>query len=109
MKITVDFDVTKITDGGKPVDTTGAKVVWDFGDGSKGSGLTDTHHYKHAGSYTAKATITLSDGTTIVSTKKLSVATPIILAADFEKGPGEDEERDGDQGKGIRPGDDRPG
>ena len=88
-KGTVDFDVSKITDGGKPVDTSGARVTWDFGDGYKGSGLTDSHHYKHAGTYTAAATITLKDGTKIVSSKTLNVDTPIILAADFEKGAGD--------------------
>ena len=88
-KGTVDFDITKITDGGKPVNTSGAKVTWDFGDGSTGTGLTASHHYTHAGSYTATATVKLSDGTTIISTKSLNVKTPIILAADFEKGAGD--------------------
>ena len=88
-KGTVDFDITKVTDGGKIVDTTGAKVTWDFGDGSTGTGLTASHHYTHAGTYTAKATITLSDGSKVVTTKTFGVDTPIILAADFENGAGD--------------------
>lgn len=88
-KGTVDFDISNITDNGSSLNTNGAKVVWDFGDGTTGSGLTPSHHYTHAGSYQVKATVTLKDGTKITSSKQLNVDTPIILASDFESGAGD--------------------
>ena len=50
---TVTFDASGSTD---PDGTPGA-YEWDFGDGSKGAGLTATHTYEKAGDYTATLTV----------------------------------------------------
>ena len=83
----VDFDISQITDSGTPVNSSGVKVNWDFGDGTSGSGLSASHQYTKAGTYTAKATITLADGTKFIETKALNVKTPVIIATDLQNGP----------------------
>lgn len=48
-----------------PADTSaGFTSVWDFGDGSSGSGMTATHTYATPGAYTASFTATDKDGGT---------------------------------------------
>ncbi len=88
-KGTVDFDISTITSGSGTLNTSGAKVYWDYGDGSTGSGLTASHHYTHAGTYTVKATVTLSNGTKVNAQKTINVDTPIALATDFQNGAGD--------------------
>ncbi|MEM1325670.1 MAG: PKD domain-containing protein [Bacteroidota bacterium] len=55
--ITVAFDASASSDS----DGTISKYVWDFGDGTFGSGVTTTHEYADGGSYTVTLTI-LDDG-----------------------------------------------
>src|SRR5687768_2266793 len=49
----VTFDASGSTDP----DGTPSAYEWDFGDGSKGAGLTATHTYEKAGDYTATLTV----------------------------------------------------
>jgi len=50
--IVVTFDASKSSDNGGIV-----SYEWDFGDGSKGTGLTATHTYKEPGTYVVQLTV----------------------------------------------------
>ncbi len=56
---TVRFDGSQSTGGLGAVITS---YVWDFGDGTSGTGRTATHQYSLAGTYSAKLTVTDSNG-----------------------------------------------
>jgi Right handed beta helix region/PKD domain/Concanavalin A-like lectin/glucanases superfamily len=77
------FDATHIYDSLGKVALTGAKIVWDFGDGSKGTGLVTNHVYAQQGDYTATATITLANGKTLALDKTLHVQSSSFFDADF--------------------------
>lgn len=55
-------------------------VAWDYGDGSKGSGTSDSHVYATAGTYTAKATILDGLGLSTTSSTVVNVNLTIIKA-----------------------------
>ncbi|RLB01871.1 MAG: hypothetical protein DRG59_13470, partial [Deltaproteobacteria bacterium] len=65
---TVYFTGTASTDG------TGLSYTWAFGDGAAGSGLTGTHAYTQAGSYTVVFTATDTCGYSDVATATITVA-----------------------------------
>jgi len=48
----------------KPIDET-YDIVWDFGDGTKGSGLSPTHTYQNVGVYSVRVLITSPIGCTV--------------------------------------------
>lgn len=68
------------------VDMTGAKVVWDFGDGTTGTGVAASHVYEQAGLHTATATITLASGSVVHVDKTFFVASDRMLDMNFEGG-----------------------
>jgi PKD repeat protein len=49
-------------DGSASTASTGASYTWAFGDGTTGSGVTASHAYATAGSYTATLTVTDANG-----------------------------------------------
>lgn len=49
---------------------------WSFGDGCSGSGVTTSHTYSTAGSYTAALTVTDDDGTQATASHVISVTLP---------------------------------
>jgi hypothetical protein len=57
---TVTFDATSSSD----IDGTIVSYLWDFGDGSTGSGTTASHSYANAGTYTVRLTVTDNQGAT---------------------------------------------
>ena len=60
------------------------RFVWDFGDGSSGSGVTTTHQYARGGtSYTVTLTVTNDLGQTSTTTRTVpvSASTTVIVAA----------------------------
>ncbi len=77
------FDATHIYNSLGSVSTTGAKVVWNFGDGTKGTGLLASHVYSGQGDFTATATITLASGKVLTMDKTVHVQSPSLLDVDF--------------------------
>ena len=57
------------------IDTTGASVEWDFGDGTSGTGGITNHTFASAGQYTVTATVTLADGSVVTIDRTLLVET----------------------------------
>ena len=47
---------------------------WNFGDGGTGSGVTASHTYLAAGTYTIRLTVTDSAGATAISTKTITIS-----------------------------------
>ncbi|MFC8569265.1 ThuA domain-containing protein [Streptomyces sp. NPDC057245] len=54
----------KFTATAADADSPDLTYAWDFGDGTKGEGLTPTHKYKEVGTYTATFTATDPEGNT---------------------------------------------
>lgn len=86
-------------------DVDAGSVAWGFGDGATGAGLTASHAYRTAGSYTLVATltddagdlsqaaaeITVSDSATLASGEQMTFASPFVpeQAASQDAGVGE--------------------
>lgn len=69
-------------------DGTIASYMWDFGDGTAaGTGVTVSHTYATAGTYTARLTVRDNDGATGTTTRQVTVAAPqgIIAQDDFAR------------------------
>lgn len=81
-----EFDVSDVYGPNGLVNTSGAKVVWDFGDGSSGTGLKVLHAYDKAGIYDVKGTITLANGTKLDVQKTVEAEAPAAILANFENG-----------------------
>ena len=67
--LTCTFDGSSSTD----VDGTVATYAWSFGDGSTASGVTATHGYAAAGTYSAQLVVTDDGGLTGSATKSVKV------------------------------------
>lgn len=61
--------------GSKDSDGTIASYAWDFGDGGTATGVTASHPYATAGTYTVKLTVTDNQGATNTSSASVTVAT----------------------------------
>ncbi|AMM21989.1 hypothetical protein AX769_19865 [Frondihabitans sp. PAMC 28766] len=61
-------------------DTSGTitSYAWDYGDGTTGTGVTSTHAYTAAGTYTVKLTLTDSNGSTASSSAQVSVTKALV-------------------------------
>jgi len=70
--LTVSFDAS----GSYDSDSSITSYVWDFGDGSTGTGVTASHTYKSPGSYTARLTVTDNGGATDTVTHSSLVQSP---------------------------------
>ncbi len=55
---------------------TNGSYSWDFGDGSRGSGVTPTHSYSLARTYTVTLTVTNDRGQSQTTSKTVTVANP---------------------------------
>lgn len=80
----VAFNGSESTD---PLGRSIASYTWDFGDGFGGGGAAPSHTYAAAGSYTAKLTVTGSDGLTAITTRQVSVAPPPLGGGGGGGGP----------------------
>ncbi len=67
--VAVSFDATSSSDP----DGTITSYLWDFGDGSTGSGVKTSHSYSSPGTYTVKLTVTDNSGSTSSSTLTVTV------------------------------------
>ena len=67
------FDATNLYGPEGKIDTADAKVEWDFGDGSKGSGITVDHRFEINGDYDVKATFTLPGGEKLSANRTIHV------------------------------------
>ncbi|MBN9669861.1 LamG-like jellyroll fold domain-containing protein [Roseibium aggregatum] len=83
---TVSLDATQIFDTAGEADLTGATIVWDFGDGTQGTGTEVSHTYEDAGTYTVTAKITLASGETLSIDKVATVESPIAIAVSADNG-----------------------
>ncbi|MCU1543731.1 MAG: hypothetical protein JWM50_1596 [Microbacteriaceae bacterium] len=62
-----------------------ASYIWDFGDGTAGSGVTTSHEYAAAGTYTLTLTVTDNDGGVASVPHTISVSAPNVApTAAFE-------------------------
>ncbi len=72
-------------DGGSSTDTAGGSIKrydWNFGDGTEGSGITQTHRYAAAGTYSITLTITDDLGASATTTQQMTVtAAPVRIVA----------------------------
>jgi PKD repeat protein len=59
-------------------DGTISNYLWEFGDGQTASGVSATHQYTSAASYTARLTVTDNNGASTSSTKTITVTQPIV-------------------------------
>jgi hypothetical protein len=74
VSLTCNFDAT----GSSDPDDAIANYTWNFGDGTAGNGLTISHMYPKAGSYTATLTVTDNAGASTSTSKAFN---PISLSA----------------------------
>ena len=70
---TADLSVSVDASGSSDPDGTVAGYAWDFGDGATATGVTATHDYAIAGTYTVTLTVTDDDGATNASTSDVTV------------------------------------
>ena len=75
---TVTFDAS----GSSDTDGTIVNYIWDFGDGSAGTGMTTTHAYASVGTYVVTLTVTDNDGLTDTATKDV-----VVIATGVELTP----------------------
>ncbi|MDD4954140.1 MAG: PKD domain-containing protein, partial [Candidatus Omnitrophica bacterium] len=73
----VSFDASASSDS----DGTIKSYRWDFGDGANRNGMTVTHTYDAAGTYTAALTVTDNDDAQGTSQKEIKV-TPVVVLPD---------------------------
>ena len=82
--------LTASFDGSGSSDPDGAVTgySWSFGDGTTGTGVTPSHPYGAAGTYSVQLTVTDNQGATGTTTRTVTVSTPVpgaIAADDFER------------------------
>ena len=74
--------LTASFDGSGSSDPDGAVTgyAWNFGDGSTGTGVSPSHPYAAAGTYTAQLTVTDNQGLTGTTTRQVTVTAPVAGA-----------------------------
>ncbi|MGK9146001.1 PKD domain-containing protein [Plantibacter flavus] len=76
LALTVDASTSSDSDG------TIVSYAWDFGDGTLATGVTATHSYAAAGSYTVRLTVTDNAGATGTVTSVATVTAPVVPPVD---------------------------
>jgi len=76
---TITFTSNSTDNGGSPI----TSYEWDFGDGSKGSGMIVLHKYETSGLFTVKLTITNAEGYSSFITKEIFVNENQIVQQDL--------------------------
>jgi PKD repeat protein len=81
---TVTIGTSVSFDGRGSTDNTGiASYMWDFGDGTFGTGATPTHNYTSVGNYTVKLTVVDLAGNKAASSSTVSIQ---VLIPEFSSG-----------------------
>ena len=83
---TVAFDASTSTNGGTSCLTL-CSYSWDFGDGTSGTGLTTTHQFRVAGTFSVTLTVTDPRGASATKANSISVAPPTPPTASFTVSP----------------------
>lgn len=83
---TVPFAITFNAGASYDVDGIVTSYVWDFGDGSYGTGVTATHQYTRIATYTPTLTVTDDDGATGSSWTNI-IAAPALSAVTVAGSP----------------------
>ena len=67
-----------VFDGSASTDTDGTIIsyIWDFGDGTSGTGISPTHTYASAGDFVVELTVTDDDGAVDTGTSDATIADP---------------------------------
>ena len=90
--LAVSFDASGSSDS----DGSIASYAWTFGDGGSSSGVTASHTYSSAGTYTAQLTVTDDDGATDTATAQIACsAVPVLWDLYVDAGNGSDTLGDG--------------
>jgi PKD repeat protein len=82
----VGVAVTFAGTGSSDVDGSIVSYAWDFGDGTTGSGVSPTHTYAAAGTFTVSLTVTDDGGATDVATQLVTVAAASLEVTTIEPG-----------------------
>jgi PKD repeat protein len=82
---TVGVAVTFDGSGSSDPDGTIVSYMWDFGDGSTGSGVSPSHTYAATGTYTVNLTVTDDDGATDTASTAATVGTAALVDLDIAK------------------------
>jgi PKD repeat protein len=83
---TVAFDASTSTNGGVAC-LTQCSYSWDFGDGTSGIGLTTTHQFRTAGTFSVTLTVTDPRGASATKANSILVAPPTPPTAAFTVSP----------------------
>jgi PKD repeat protein len=78
-------DLVAAFDGSASSDADGTlnAYAWDFGEGTTDSGVTTSHTFAKAGTYTVRLTVTDDDGATGTTTRSVTVSSPPQEGAPF--------------------------
>lgn len=82
----LNFDASATTDEGVACGSR-CSYAWNFGDSTTGTGLTTTHEYRSAATYTVALTVTDERGTSATATQSLVVAATAPPTAIFRISP----------------------
>lgn len=80
----INQDVFFNASASRPVDGT---FTWNFGDGTTGAGVTPSHRYAQAATYSVTLTVTNNSGQFATSTRSVTVSSTGPLTADFTFSP----------------------
>jgi chitodextrinase len=83
---TVAFDASTSTNGGVSCATL-CSYSWDFGDGTQGTGLTTTHQFRVAGTFSVTLTVTDPRGASAAKANSVLVSAPTPPTAAFTISP----------------------
>jgi PKD repeat protein len=77
--VNIAFDASTSTSPNGPI----MSYAWDFGDGGTGSGMTTSHVYGFAGTFSIVLTVTDSVGKSATKSAQIVIAPPILPVASF--------------------------